>query len=59
MDTLSRNMEDVKKNKIKFLEIKKGTMSKMKNILDGVNTDLHSAEAKTGELRDSDRNYPE
>ena len=43
MDMLSRNIEDVKKNKIKFLEIKKDTMSKMKNILDGVNTDLLNA----------------
>lgn len=56
---LSRNIEDVKKNKIKFLEIKKDTMSKMKNILDGVNTDLLNAEEKIGELGDSDRKYPE
>lgn len=59
MDTLSRNIENVKKNKIKFPEIKKDTMSKMKNILDGVNTNLHSAEEKISELRDSNSNYPE
>ena len=59
MDMLSRNIEDVKKNKIKFLEIKKDTMSKMKHILDGVNTDLLNAEEKIGELGDSDRKYPE
>ena len=34
-------------------------MSKMKNILDGVNTNLHSAEEKISELRDSNSNYPE
>ena len=33
MDTLSRNIEDVKKNEIRFLEIKKDTTSKMRNTL--------------------------
>ena len=33
MDTLSRNIEDVKKNEIRFPEIKKDTTSKMRNTL--------------------------
>lgn len=53
---LSREVEDMKKTQDKFLEMKI-TMSEMKNTLDGITSNLDTAEEEISECEDnSNRN---